>query len=312
MNVISITVITYKLQECFNINFISSVIHAEISNYFELTAYTRAYMSRGILYILKYHNINIIFLIQSVKKRVTDSNGVSMYSCCSQLEHRASVKRFVSLQFLNLRQTVGLLRRGICPTQGRYLHKQNKCRQITMPRVGFEPMILAFERTKTFHALDHAANVIGLRGYSSRSNEQKDPRHHTTRNQCLLRHGRNLNVTGHQDITAVCTERRSKGSTFAQSLVKFCEYIVWWDSALWIMFCADATCFLRISIGTAIHEIHVVHFPSRVITFHYKTTKRISNRIKTTITTFSDRLCGLVVKVPGYRSRGPGFDSRRY
>jgi hypothetical protein len=22
--------------------------------------------------------------------------------------------------------------------------------------------------------------------------------------------------------------------------------------------------------------------------------------------------CGLVVKVPGYRSRGPGFDSRRY
>jgi hypothetical protein len=25
-----------------------------------------------------------------------------------------------------------------------------------------------------------------------------------------------------------------------------------------------------------------------------------------------DRLCGLVVRVPGYRSRGPGFDSRRY
>jgi hypothetical protein len=24
------------------------------------------------------------------------------------------------------------------------------------------------------------------------------------------------------------------------------------------------------------------------------------------------RLCGLVVRVPGYRSRGPGFDSRRY
>jgi hypothetical protein len=27
---------------------------------------------------------------------------------------------------------------------------------------------------------------------------------------------------------------------------------------------------------------------------------------------WSDRLCGLVVRVPGYRSRGPGFDSRRY
>jgi hypothetical protein len=25
-----------------------------------------------------------------------------------------------------------------------------------------------------------------------------------------------------------------------------------------------------------------------------------------------DRLCGLVVRVPGYRSRGPGFDSRLY
>jgi hypothetical protein len=25
-----------------------------------------------------------------------------------------------------------------------------------------------------------------------------------------------------------------------------------------------------------------------------------------------DRLCGLVVRVSGYRSRGPGFDSRRY
>jgi hypothetical protein len=27
---------------------------------------------------------------------------------------------------------------------------------------------------------------------------------------------------------------------------------------------------------------------------------------------FTDRLCGLVVRVPGYRSRGPRFDSQRY
>jgi hypothetical protein len=27
---------------------------------------------------------------------------------------------------------------------------------------------------------------------------------------------------------------------------------------------------------------------------------------------FKGRLCGLVIRVPGYRSRGPGFDSRRY
>jgi hypothetical protein len=32
-----------------------------------------------------------------------------VYSCCSHLEHRASMKRFVSLQFLNLRHSVGLL-----------------------------------------------------------------------------------------------------------------------------------------------------------------------------------------------------------
>jgi hypothetical protein len=44
-----------------------------------------------------------------------------LYSNCSLLEHRASVKRFVSLQFLNLRQTVGLLGRGISPSQDRYL-----------------------------------------------------------------------------------------------------------------------------------------------------------------------------------------------
>jgi hypothetical protein len=30
-----------------------------------------------------------------------------------------------------------------------------------MPRVGFEPTILAFERAKTVHTLDRAATVIG-------------------------------------------------------------------------------------------------------------------------------------------------------
>jgi hypothetical protein len=37
------------------------------------------------------------------------------------LEHRASVKRFVSLQFLNLRQSGGFLGREISPSQGRYV-----------------------------------------------------------------------------------------------------------------------------------------------------------------------------------------------
>jgi hypothetical protein len=34
--------------------------------------------------------------------------------------------------------------------------------------------------------------------------------------------------------------------------------------------------------------------------------------IKISISSFLDRLCGLVVRVPGYRSRGLGFDSWRY
>jgi len=29
-------------------------------------------------------------------------------------------------------------------------------------------------------------------------------------------------------------------------------------------------------------------------------------------TKYEDRLCGLVVRVSGYRYRGPGFDPRRY
>jgi hypothetical protein len=37
-----------------------------------------------------------------------------------------SVKRFVSLQFLDLRQSVGLLGRGISPMQGLYLHRRTQ------------------------------------------------------------------------------------------------------------------------------------------------------------------------------------------
>jgi hypothetical protein len=33
-----------------------------------------------------------------------------------------------------------------------------------MPRVGFDPTILAFERTKTVHVLDRATTVIGIVG----------------------------------------------------------------------------------------------------------------------------------------------------
>jgi hypothetical protein len=53
---------------------------------------------------------------------------------------------------------------GISPSQGRYphtgQHKHNKRTQTSMPRVGLEPTIPAFERTKTFRVLHRAATVI--------------------------------------------------------------------------------------------------------------------------------------------------------
>jgi hypothetical protein len=87
-----------------------------------------------------------------------------LYSRCSHLEHRASVKRFVSFQFPNLRQSVGLFGRGISSSQFRYLHRtiqtQKKRRQISMPWVGFETTIPVFKRAKRFHVLDGAAIAI--------------------------------------------------------------------------------------------------------------------------------------------------------
>jgi hypothetical protein len=55
-------------------------------------------------------------------------------------------------------QSVGLLGRGISPSQGSYLHtgqhKQNKSAQTSMPQGRFEPTIPVFERVKTVHVLD--------------------------------------------------------------------------------------------------------------------------------------------------------------
>jgi hypothetical protein len=98
--------------------------------------------------------------------------GWLVYSCCSHLEHWAFVKRFVLLQFLNLRHLVGLLGRAISPSQGRYPTQT----QMSIPRVGFEPTIPALERAKIVHALDRAATVI-----SEYSSEKKNPV--TTRNR---------------------------------------------------------------------------------------------------------------------------------
>jgi hypothetical protein len=78
------------------------------------------------------------------------------------------MKPFVSLQFLNLRQSIRFLGRGISPTQGRYPHRttqtQNKRRPTSMPLMGLEPTIPVFEQAKAFRALDRAATVIGNKG----------------------------------------------------------------------------------------------------------------------------------------------------
>jgi hypothetical protein len=63
----------------------------------------------------------------------------------------ASVKHFVSLQFLNLRQSVGLHGRVISPSKDRYLTQtQNKRKQTSTHPVGFELTIPVLERAKRF------------------------------------------------------------------------------------------------------------------------------------------------------------------
>jgi len=65
------------------------------------------------------------------------------------------------------RQLVGLLGRGICPTQGLYLHtgqhETEKRGHTSMPRVGFEPTIPVLERSKTVRVSDRAAIGTGVK-----------------------------------------------------------------------------------------------------------------------------------------------------
>jgi hypothetical protein len=70
--------------------------------------------------------------------------------------------RFFS--FLIYTESVGLLGRGISPSQDRYLHTEHKHRinAHKYPFLEWESnMIPVFERAKTVHALDSAATVIG-------------------------------------------------------------------------------------------------------------------------------------------------------
>jgi hypothetical protein len=88
---------------------------------------------------------------------------LSLFPVAPTLEHRASMKRFVSLQFLNLKTVSRTPWMGDQPVARPLpIQTQNKHRQTSMPWVGFEPTIPAFKQTKTVHALDRAATVTGM------------------------------------------------------------------------------------------------------------------------------------------------------
>jgi hypothetical protein len=101
------------------------------------------------------------FMATVMNLRFHLSLSLSLFPIASILEHRASVKRFVSLQFLNPKTVGRTPWTVISPSQGRYLYKHRINTDTSMPWVRFEPTIPAFERAKAVHVLDHAAIVIG-------------------------------------------------------------------------------------------------------------------------------------------------------
>jgi hypothetical protein len=80
------------------------------------------------------------------------------------------------IQFRNhFSQTVGLLGRGISPSQGHYLnigqhrHRINAyTHQTSIPRMGFEPTISASELAKAVHVSNRAATVTGCKRHQHR------------------------------------------------------------------------------------------------------------------------------------------------
>jgi hypothetical protein len=97
--------------------------------------------------------INECYTPSSEPYRATFSytSSLSLFPVAPILEHRASVKRFVSGQFLSPKTVGRTSWMGISPSQGRHLYKH---RQTYVSLEGFEPTIPAFERAKTIDALD--------------------------------------------------------------------------------------------------------------------------------------------------------------
>jgi hypothetical protein len=87
---------------------------------------------------------NIIFLLLTFSSHLSIYLSICLW-LCSRLFDLGSFFSFLTLY------TVGRTPwTGITPLRGRY-YTQNKRTQTTMPRVGFEPTIPAFERAKTVH-----------------------------------------------------------------------------------------------------------------------------------------------------------------
>jgi hypothetical protein len=90
------------------------------------------------------------------------SLSLSLSSCCSHLEHRSSVKRFVSLQFLNPKRAGVTLWTWDQPVARPLpVQTQNKHTQTFMPRVGFELLIPAFEESSFLKPSGHCDGPMG-------------------------------------------------------------------------------------------------------------------------------------------------------
>jgi hypothetical protein len=96
--------------------------------------------------------------IRSLQFYIIHWYSLSLFPAAPTLEHKASVKHFVSPQFLNPK--IKPIARPL-PIQ-----TENKRRQTSMPSVGFKPTMPVFKWAKTVHALDRVANVIGTHWYS--------------------------------------------------------------------------------------------------------------------------------------------------
>jgi hypothetical protein len=101
-----------------------------------------------------------IFIILASVNTIYVFISLSLFPVAPTLEHRASVNRFVSLQFLNPKTVGGSPWTWDQPiARPLPIQIQNKHRQTSMPWVGFEPTIPPFERAKNVHASDRAATV---------------------------------------------------------------------------------------------------------------------------------------------------------